>query len=179
MKNNNYNFAVQLPTAAQDRNGYYKKGLIKQIEKYPYLTMAGIDNPFETRSGYKIPSVENAGPNDIMTFGSAKNHDISWKTNSEYESNFGEAPVYSIVSEYDAISRRLAKFAESRKPNNYKKDKSEKIGYYVSECPFCGSLATEKVSVYDSFVKVGYTIIPKVIKPVYESVMVTKITISL
>jgi hypothetical protein len=167
MNKNKYNFAVTLPSKADDKNGYFKKGFIKEINKYPWLTAAGLDNP-RTR---EVESIEYAGPKDSLVFGLDNKHDITYTMLPEF---LIPAPTYDIISEWDGAVDRLGKFAESRKPNYTKKNY---FSGFNNTRPSC--------EVYDAFIKVGYTIIPRV-KPaprfnIFELVttgITTEITIS-
>lgn len=144
MNKNKYNFAVTLPSKADDRTGIYKKSFIKEINKYPWLTAAGLDNP-RTR---EINSIEYAGPDDSLVFGLNNNHDITYTTLPDF---LIPAPTYSLTEEWSGAVARLGKFAESRKPNYTKKNY---FSGFNNTCPSC--------EVYDSFIKVGYAIIPRV-----------------
>ena len=82
---NTYNFAVELPTRAQDPSGFYKKGLIEKLTKnYLWLTVAGLDAPHTLKNGRELRGVDHAGPGSVITFGTAKNHDVNWVERPDY-----------------------------------------------------------------------------------------------
>lgn len=151
-------FAVKLPSRQQDPTGMYKKYLMdKVINKYPWLNVSGVDSPEYTPSGRYIRGANYAGPNDLITFGTSQFHDVNW-VEAKNVSKGITPPIYDIVTEHNAAMQRIAQFAENKNPN--KKQKS-----YSNCCnSFC--LGRNKVEVFDNFIKIGYSIIPRVVTPV-------------
>ncbi len=188
--NTNNNFAVEL--SANDVRGFYKKGLMDRIiNNYPWLTVAGIDAPYTTPGGKSITGVEYAGAGNVLTFGTAKQHDVNWVRRPDYVREKGYAPVYDIVKDWTTIVNRLDAFARDRKPAPAyrcnpcancpfaKKDNSTSNYFYLSD--------GTKVTVFDNFIKIGYTIIPrtadvvyfqKLPTPVIEKIKLTLITVT-
>lgn len=185
--NTNNNFAVEL--SANDVRGFYKKGLMDRIvNDYPWLTVAGIDAPYTTPGGKQITGVEYAGAGNVLTFGTAKQHDVNWVRRPDYVREKGYAPVYDIVKDWNTILNRLDSFARDRKPAPvynrcvgcpYNKTTETNRSFYLSD--------GTKVTVFDNFIKIGYTIIPrtadvvyfqKLPTPVIEKIKLTLITIT-
>ena len=150
---NTYNFAVELPTRAQDPSGFYKKGLIEKLTKnYPWLTVAGLDSPYSTNSGRTIRGVDHAGPGSVITFGTAKNHDVNWVERPDYVREKGYTPVYNIVKDWSTVVSRLDAFAQAKKPVYRPVYKTTSVVYTIAGMP---------VEVFDNFIKIGYNIIPR------------------
>ncbi len=151
----NTNFMVRIPSANLDNSGFYKQLFLKQVEKYPWLSVAGLDAPYYTPNGNYIRGVEYAGAGKLITVGTAKYHDVNWVKNAEYAAGKGYAPVYDLQKEWPKAVKALERFANARKPrfNSYSGANSS---YYST------SVGGSNVEVYDNFVKIGYTIIPKV-----------------
>ena len=151
----NKNFFVKLPSANIDPRGYYKQGLIDNINKYPWLTVAGLDAPFTTPSGKGIRGINFAGPDQLITFGTAKNHDINWVENGDYARKKAYAPVYDLQKDYALVLSKLDAFAQARKPRpSYSTAYLRGTGssFYVSG---------QRVEVYDNYIKIGMNIIPR------------------
>lgn len=154
---NKTNFFVQLPSNANDPRGFYKKGLIDAINKYPWLKVAGMDAPFTTPSGKEIRGINFAGPDNLITFGSAKNHDVNWVKRADYAREKGYHPVYDIIKDWTTVMGKLNTFANERKPRpTYRSQEVYLQGsgnaFYVN-----GQL----VEVYDNYIKIGLNIIPR------------------
>jgi hypothetical protein len=167
-KNYNNKFAVKLPSANVDPYGYYKKAIIdKLIDKYPYLTMAGLDAPFYTPSGKPIRSVEYASAGDAITFGTAKSHDVNWVKNTNFMN--GVVPTYDIQKDWTEVMSNIDAFAKARKPKQSYNPYTVHSSY--CNCSSCNSsenyfyVGGKLVEVYDDFIKVGLTIIPRYTKP--------------
>lgn len=153
---NKYNFAVQLPTKSADTNGFYKKGLMdKIINKYPWLKVAGIDEPTYTKSGRYIRGVDYAGPGNVITFGTAKSHDVNWVERPDYVREKGYTPVYDLVKDWNTVVSRLDAFANARKPRPTYTSGVQ----YVAFNKYC--IAGVPVEIFDNFYRIGYTIIPR------------------
>ena len=146
-------FVVQLPSIAQDKNYYYKKTFVKNIiTKYPWLTIAGIDAPFTLKSGRELRGIDHAGAEHLLTFGTAKNHDINWVQNANYACGRGYNPVYNLLTDWNKIESELAAFAAARKPAPKYVTRETGSSFYAGG---------QKVEVYDNFFKIGYNIIPR------------------
>jgi len=150
---NKSTFAVQLPTIAQDKNGYYKSQFVKNITtKYPWLTIAGMDAPFTLKSGRELRGIEYAGPTELLTFGTAKNHDINWVKDPNYACGKGYNPVYNLLKDWNKIESELAAFAAARKPAPKYVTRETGSSFYTGG---------QKVEVFDNFFKIGLNIIPR------------------
>lgn len=152
---NNSNFFVQLPSASNDPRGFYKAGLVNAISKYPWLKVAGLDAPFTTNKGTDIRGIQFAGPDNLITFGSAKNHDINWVKRADYAREKGYHPVYDIIKDWNTVMGKLDKFATERKPRpRYQ----EVYMHGTADVFYAGG---QRVEVYDNYIKVGLHIIPR------------------
>ena len=150
---NNYNFAVELPSRTQDPNGFYKKGLVdKLIKQYPWLKVAGIDAPYTLKNGAELRGINHAGPGSVLTFGTAKNHDVNWAERADYVREKGYTPVYNLAKDWTTVVNRLDAFANARKPVYRPTYTTTSVAYTIAGCP---------VEVFDNFIKIGYTIIPR------------------
>ena len=159
-------FAVVLPTSQLDNSGFYKSGLMtKIINKYPWLTVAGLDEPTRLKSGRLLRGVNMAGAGNVITFGTAKNHDVNWIERADYAREKGIAPVYDLIKDWNTVIAKLDAFAIARKPKPVYRN------VYSSNCYGCsyynqaatGSVfyvGGQKVEVFDGFIKIGYNIIP-------------------
>jgi len=155
-------FAAVLP-----ENKYFKKALIETLmDKYPWVSVAGLDSPYSTTSGRTIKGVQYAGAGDAITFGTAKSHDVNW-TNDLNWFNQGEyKPIYDLAKDYNKVMDNLAEFAEARKP---------KPVHQSCNCIICGKLIKpsynkiyvdgKEVEIYDNFIKIGYNLFPRYTKP--------------
>lgn len=139
-------FAVQLP---KDR--IYKQALMATLtEKYPWITVAGLDAPFTTNTGRNIRGVQYAGYGDYLTVGTAKSHDVNWTSDLSYIKAPGIVPVFDLKRDFNTVMRNFAILAEARKPKYPTRTNSNLI--------FVGGKAVE---IYDNFIKVGNTIVPR------------------
>ena len=167
----NNKFAVVLPSRTLDTNGFYKQGLVDLLlNKFTWLTIAGFDEP-DVKHG-----IEYAGPGSLLTFGTAKNHDVNWIKRPDYARGRGIVPIYDLVKDYNTVIAAITAFANARKPrpvynyNSYCNCNTNDI----FKCGNCGALnvlpttvtpvystpvyCAPKVKVFDNFVKVGYEI---------------------
>lgn len=113
----NDKFFVQVPTMNQDSAGYYKRALIEKIQRqYPHLTIAGLDAPFHTPKGNYIKGVDYAPAGSLLTFGTAKHHDVNWVRNPEFAAKKGYTPVYDMIKDWENIDSKLRTFANNRRP---------------------------------------------------------------
>lgn len=129
----NNSFAVVIPGRDTDPNLFYKQNLLKEIAaKYPNFTISGKNPPVVTRG------VEHAGYGNLLTFGTAKTHDIEWVERVTYACEKGYAPIYDLVKDWDKIMDRLGKLYEERYPSRF----------HVSN--------GMEVEFFKNFVKIGY-----------------------
>lgn len=143
----NKNFAVLLPSREFDATGFYKKGLIDAVlNKYPWLKVAGVDEPSFTKQGKYIRGVDYAGPGNLITFGSAKYHDVNWIERPDFARSKGRGPIYDLAKQYDKVMEKLEDFAMSRKPWYYVTKKAKNYG---------------DLEVYDNFIRIGYDVYPR------------------
>ena len=138
----NYNkeFSINLPSYSRDPKGFYKKALVDVIlNKYPELSVAGLDSPFTGRS------LEYVGPRGVIEFGKSRTHDISVGTyGNPYMGSFDNSKGIDLISNWEYAMRKIENYANSKKRyEDY---------YYVAP----------KVEVYDLFFKIGTTIIPRI-----------------
>ena len=160
MDNKNKTFAVQLPTADMDPRGFYKKGLIDELNKYPWLTVAGMDDPFYTKSGNFIRGINYAGPKNLITFGTAKDHDVNWIKREDFARTRGVAPVYDIIKDWSTVKDNINTFADVRKPAP---KPTTRVGYASNS--YFGTenlyINDTNVEVFSNYFKIGSTIIPR------------------
>lgn len=173
---NTYKFAVELPTVAQDPNGFYKKGLVdKLINNYPWLKVAGLDDPSFTKNGKYIRGIDYAGAGSVLTFGTAKSHDVNWVERPDYVREKGYTPIYNLAKDWSTVVNRLDAFAKSKKPvyrHNYSQSNASTTIY----------VGGTVVEVFDNFIKIGYNIIPRYPKAaeyhVFNSPSVSKVIVT-
>lgn len=136
----NYNkeFSINLPSYNRDPKGFYKKALVDVIlNKYPELSVEGLDSPFTGRS------LEYVGPNGVIEFGKSRTHDISVGTYGAAR-HFNDDRSIDLMNNWKYAMQKIENYANSKKRyEDY---------YYV----------TPKVEVYDLFFKIGTTIIPRI-----------------
>ena len=136
----NYNkeFSINLPSYNRDPKGFYKKALVDVIlNKYPELSVEGLDSPYTGRS------LEYVGPNGVIEFGKSRTHDISVGTYGTRE-YFNDNRGIDLMNNWGYAMQKIENYANSKKRyEDY---------YYV----------TPKVEVYDLFFKIGTTIIPRI-----------------
>lgn len=111
-KNTQNSFAVLLPSSTSTTSAFYKKGLLDELKKYPWLTVDG-QNPPPTRSG-----IDEAGPGNLITFGTADKHDVSWIRRPDYARERGIDPIYDLVKDWNTVVGKLKAFADSKKPKS-------------------------------------------------------------
>lgn len=113
----NDKFIVQLPTAAQDTTGFYKREFLGAVQKkYPWLTIAGLDAPFTTPKGNVINGVQYAGAGNLITVGTARQHDVNWVKRAAFACEKGYNPVYDLVKDWNTVMGKLETYAMNRKP---------------------------------------------------------------
>lgn len=169
---NKYKFAVVLPSKTQDPNGFYKRGIVDILKnKYPHLTVAGLDNPDVKRG------IQYAGPGNLLTFGTAKNHDVNWVERPDYAREKGYSPVYDLIKDWNTVTAKIDMFAREKR----RLQELEARNRYASYNSYYGPVTIDlgnnvKVQVFDSFIKVGTTIIPRVAKAeTFKSYTVTEV----
>ena len=167
-----FKFAVELPTLANDPRGFYKKGLVDIIlNRYKNLTVAGIDNPDVKRG------IEYAGPGNLITFGTAKNHDVNWVARPDYAREKGYKPVYDLIKDWNTVTAKIDMFAREKRRLQELEERNRYASYNSYYGPVTIDLGNNvKVQVFDSFIKVGTTIIPRVAKAeTFKSYTVTEV----
>jgi len=97
------------------------------------LTTAGEDFP-----PVKSP-VDEAGFGNLLTVGTAPNHDVEWIRRPEFACEKGYKPVYDIIEDYNDIVKKLIQYAEEKNTINLR---------------YGG-----KVTFHDGFIKVGIEIV--------------------
>lgn len=151
------NFFVQIPTSNIDSANYYKRALIEKIQKqHPHLTIAGLDRPFYTDKGNYIKGVDYAPAGSLITFGTAKYHDVNWVKNPEYAAKKGYAPVYDLLNDWNTIDQKLRTFANNRKPIQ---KTTNKYSYQVATNRYV--VNGSNVTVTDNFVYVDNKAYPR------------------
>jgi len=119
-------------TANNSTANFYKRQLMQNIDELG-LTVAGQDAP-PVRSG-----INQAGFGNLITIGTAPNHDVEWVRRPQFACEKGYKPILDIVDDWTEINRLLVQ---------YYKDKYEmKLKYGA------------KVTFHDGFVKIGTEIV--------------------
>lgn len=172
---NTYKFAVELPSKTQDPHGFYKKGLVdKLLNEYPWLKVAGIDSPFYLKNGQKLRGIDYAGAGSVLTFGTAKNHDVNWVERPDYVREKGYTPIYNLAKDWSTVVSRLDAFAKAKKPVYRPTYKTTSVVYNIAGFP---------VEVFDNFIKIGYTVIPRYPKTcdyyMFSEPAVTKVIVTI
>jgi hypothetical protein len=169
---NNSNFAVRFPSPSIDKRGEFKKALMNIIlENHPHLSVAGLDEPEYDRFGRLIRSVEYAGPKNILGFGTSDDHDISFINRREDFLNNLNTPLYNLESDWNKVMSKLERFSKERETSE------------CSGCPFASickqtrapkyneapsfDLSGIKVTVFGNFIKIGNTLVPRNLTPVF------------
>ena len=93
-------FAVVIPSKERDPQGFYKKNFVELLQspKYNKLTIAGIDIPTVLRG------IQHAGPDTLLTVGTAKHHDINWIERPTYACERGIEPIFDLLSYFINLS---------------------------------------------------------------------------
>lgn len=152
---NNNTFAVLVGNGTTGK--FYKQAFINEVTtKYPWLTVAGLDDPYTLKNGRTLRGVQHAGAGNLVTVGTAKHHDINWVENPEFAAKKGYQPIYDLVTEYNAASNALRKYAMAKKPQ----PKTQTV--YVQDAGSVFYACGAKVEVFDNFFKIGTHIIPRV-----------------
>ena len=162
-----FKFAVELPTLANDPRGFYKKGLVDILTKrYTNLTVAGLDNPDVKRG------IQYAGPGSLLTFGTAKNHDVNWVERPDYAREKGYKPVYDLIKDWSTVVSKISAFSaeKARIEEEARRAEFARANAYRMSYVYARPVATDalyityvdgiKVQVFSNFIKVGYTVIP-------------------
>ena len=155
----NDNFFVALPSYNVDNTGFYKQAVINRIRtNYPWLTVAGLSNPTVTPKGNHINGVQNAGPGNLLTFGTGKFHDVNWVRRPEYATERGYEPIIDPVKNWNTLVDKLHNFAMNRKPvyNSYR---SSSNTYALGNDRFV--IGGNNVTITDDFVYVGAKALPR------------------
>lgn len=133
-------FGVVLPSRTTDPQGFYKDRLVKLLTsgKYPKLTIAGLDDPTVSRG------IDYAGPGNLLTFGSARNHDVNWIERPEYACERGLTPIYvDLTTQWNNVVASLDKYYNEKYPRE--------VSLYISD--------GRKVKINDGFIQVGYDVV--------------------
>jgi len=172
MNTNKFNFAFALPTYNQDPKNNYKNDFFTQLqEEYPFLRIIGLERDVNATN---TAGVGYARPGSIIEFNSSENYDVDWfatpvdamldglNTDLDLKKDWNE--IWEMVDDYVEANYPIDYYTTRRinglnRPiDNTTKDKVSKI-----------TIQGKKVDVTDAFVKVGNTIIPRIInekKPV-------------
>ncbi len=147
-------FYFKLPSKKQDNNGTLKEYIINKIaDKYPWLSMDGIDGP------KSYSSLQYAGPEDYIAFDASPKYDVcavrpySWE---QYKPScpcykcpfdiFDTTNKYDLASEFDIAMKKLDEYAYNK-------------GYYDKGYDY--KWFGLPVKAYQNFIQVGNTFIPK------------------
>lgn len=105
-------FAVNLTGKNNSTTEFYYNQLLKKVRSYRSqgLTVAGDDFP-PLKKGR---GVELAGRGNLMTVGTAKNHDVEWIERPEYACEKGIDPVYDLVKDWNKISTALDNYVDEK-----------------------------------------------------------------
>lgn len=134
-------YIFELPEKKHDNKGFLKNFVINHIaNKYPFLTMDGIDGP-KTES-----SLQYAGPGDFITLGMHPHYHVS-SMKKCYDCPFKQSEKINLLSDFDIAMKKLDDFA-----NN--------TGQYLDKGYDYKWFGTP-VRIYQNFVQIGMTIIPK------------------
>lgn len=121
----NNSFAVVIPNVTTDPNLFYKKELFELIKKnYPEFTVSGQVPPAVRRG------VEHASHGNLLTFGTAKTHDIEWVERPSYACEKGYVPVYDLVQDWNKITNRLEKLYKELYPGNLRLDNGMEVEFH-------------------------------------------------
>ena len=107
-KNRENSFVIEIGTKEQDPNLFYKKGFMEELKKYPHLTVSGQNPPPAGRG------VQYASHGNLITVGTADNHDIEWIERPNYARERGLTPVLNLVKDWDVIVAKLKTYADSK-----------------------------------------------------------------
>lgn len=131
-KNNKNSFAVLLNNPGSRTDEFYKNLLLKEARANG-LTIAGEDRPYVTHG------VDYASTGNLITVGTADNHDVEWVRRPAYLAERGVKPIYNIVEDWNTIVSSMRTYAE------------DKYGMRLRN--------GKKVTFHKDFVKVGTDII--------------------
>jgi hypothetical protein len=131
-KNNKNSFAVRLNNPGSRTDAFYKERLLAEARKNG-LSIAGEDRPYVTHG------VDYATSGNLITVGTADNHDVEWVRRPEYLCERGVKPIYDIVEDWNTIVSSMRTYAE------------EKYGMRLGN--------GKKVTFHKDFVKIGTDII--------------------
>lgn len=127
------NFVIDMTEAVSNKTAdFYKKRIMENIDELG-LSVAGEDFP-PVKTG-----VDKAGYGNLLTVGTAPNHDIEWIKRPEFACEKGYKPIYDIVEDYNDIIKKLIQYADEKNTINLKHG--------------------GKVTFHDGFIKVGTEIV--------------------
>jgi len=129
----NLSFVIDMTKAVNDRTAkFYKERVIENADNLG-LTIAGLDYP-PVRSG-----ISQATYGNLLTVGTAPNHDMEWVRRPEFACEKGYKPVLDIIEDYNKIIEKMVRYAEAKNVLRIR--------------------SGAKVTFHDGFVKVGTEII--------------------
>lgn len=132
-KNNKNSLVIDMSkTITNATADFYKREFLKNARNLG-LSIAGEDIP------PVLSGIEEAGMGNLLTVGTADNHDVEWIRRPQFACERGLKPVYDIVDDWNEIQEALVKFYE------------EKYGLRTKD--------GAKITIHDGYVKVGYHII--------------------
>lgn len=138
-------YLFELPNKNYDNKGILKNTVINHIaEKYPFLTMEGIDTP---KSEY---AMQYAGPGDFIVLWEDGMPNISGlpKTQATLMNEFGfKHEKYNLLDQFDIAMKKIDDYAKAK---GYSLDKGYDYKWFGLP-----------VRIYQNFVQIGMTIIPK------------------
>lgn len=126
------------------------------LNRYPFLSVAGMDSPFYANNGDRIKSIEYAGKNDLISFGGNRYHDVDFRKKSVFDDY--RIDHYDIVKDWETVCMKLDIFANERK-NKQRNLETSKV-YEIEDNPVY-KINGQDVSIFDNFIKIGTTIIPR------------------
>lgn len=149
-------FLIGLPEKKQDNKGFLKNYLINKIaNKYPWLTMDGIDGPKNEKT-----SMQYAGPGDYIAFGLSPKYNVSALRPSSWFEPCKDCPCYTcpfnsvykynkynLLDDFDIAMKKLDEYANSI---NCPLDKGYDFKWFGLP-----------VRIYQNFAQIGNTYIPK------------------
>lgn len=148
-------YLFELPEKKYDNKGFLKNLVINHIaNKYPFLSMEGIDGP------KTYNSLQYAGPEDFIAVGINDTYDISTIRKNDWYNGCYNEPCYKCPfssmkqpEKYDLLSQfdiAMQKIDEYAKKKGYSLDKGYDYKWFGMP-----------VRIYQNFVQIGMTIIPK------------------
>lgn len=163
---NDKRFFVELPSYNADNTGFYKKAILDRIRReYPWLTVAGLSDPYRTPKGNIINGVQSAGAGNLLTFGTAKHHDVNWVRRAEFAAERGYTPILNPVTNWNSVVNHLHAFAMDKKPYlpTYDRFSRRDAAYALGNDRYL--IGGNNVTITRDFVYVGNQALPRTITP--------------